>query len=181
MVTTIEEGNQVEHESGYNRQRELKLLDDSKAGVKGLVDAGLSKIPRIFIHDNLNTSSSATNNNVSIPVIDLGSLHEQGSSRHETIEKVKDACEKWGFFQVANHDIPQRVLDEMLDGVRRFHEQDAEVKREFYSRDMSKTVYYNTNFDLYTTPGVNWRDTLACVLAPRPIDPHLLPSICKYL
>ncbi|MED6180898.1 hypothetical protein PIB30_014457 [Stylosanthes scabra] len=176
MVTTIEEGNQVEHESGYDRQRELKLLDDSKSGVKGLVDSGLSKIPRIFIHDNLNTSSSATNNNVSIPVIDLGSLH---SSRHEIIEKVKDACQKWGFFQVVNHDIPLSVLDEMLDGARRFHEQDAEVKREFYSRDSSRMVFYNTNFDLYSTPAVNWRDTLNCVLAPRPLDPHLLPSISR--
>nr|XP_025701937.1 1-aminocyclopropane-1-carboxylate oxidase homolog 1 isoform X2 [Arachis hypogaea] len=179
MATDAEE-NQVEHGSCYDRQRELKLLDESKAGVKGLVDAGLSKIPRIFIHHNLNTSSStATNNDVSIPVIDLGSLHEQGNSRHEIIEKVKDASEKWGFFQVVNHDIPQCVLDEMLDGVRRFHEQDSEVKREVYSRDDSKRVLYNTNFDLYTTPAVNWRDTFSCVMAPRPLDPHQLPSICR--
>ncbi|XP_072092475.1 1-aminocyclopropane-1-carboxylate oxidase homolog 1 isoform X1 [Arachis hypogaea] len=178
MATDAEE-NQVEHGSCYDRQRELKLLDESKAGVKGLVDAGLSKIPRIFIHENLNTSSSVTNNNVTIPVIDLGSLHEQGSSRQEIIEKVKDACEKWGFFQVVNHDIPECVLDEMIDGARRFHEQDPEVKREIYSRDISRMVYYNTNFDLYTTPAVNWRDTLTCVLAPRPLDPLQLPSICR--
>ncbi|QHO14209.1 hypothetical protein HN51_071598 [Arachis hypogaea] len=179
MVTTNEEGSKVEHESDYDRQRELKLLDESKAGVKGLVDAGLSKLPRIFIHENLSTSSSATNNNVTIPVINLGSMHEQVSSRLEIIEKVKDACEKWGFFQVVNHDIPECVLDEMLDGVRRFHEQDPEVKREFYSRDISRTVYYNTNMDLYTSPAVNWRDTLSCVLAPRPLHPLQLPSICR--
>ncbi|XLS59659.1 hypothetical protein HN51_009414 [Arachis hypogaea] len=94
MVVTNEEGSKVEHESGYDRQRELKLLDESKAGVKGLVDAGLSKLPRIFIHENLNTSSSATNDNVTIR-----SMHEQVSSRLEIIEKVKDACEKWGSFK----------------------------------------------------------------------------------
>ncbi|XP_016202684.1 1-aminocyclopropane-1-carboxylate oxidase homolog 1 isoform X1 [Arachis ipaensis] len=67
----------------------------------------------------------------------------------------------------------------MIDGARRFHEQDPEVKREIYSRDISRMVYYNTNFDLYTTPAVNWRDTLTCVLAPRPLDPLQLPSICR--
>ncbi|QHN77157.1 uncharacterized protein DS421_19g650200 [Arachis hypogaea] len=121
---------EADHEDGsYDRNKELKLLDETKAGVKGLVDAGLTKLPKIFVHDNhkVNISSSSFSaTNVSIPVIDLESLHEEGNSRHEIIQKVKDAGEKWGFFQVVNRDIPPCVLDEMLDGVRRFHEQDAE-------------------------------------------------------
>ncbi|KAK1379871.1 RNA polymerase Rpb7-like, N-terminal domain [Heracleum sosnowskyi] len=32
------------------RQRELQAFDDTKAGVKGLVDAGVQKIPYIFVH-----------------------------------------------------------------------------------------------------------------------------------
>ncbi|XP_025703235.1 1-aminocyclopropane-1-carboxylate oxidase homolog 3 [Arachis hypogaea] len=40
-------------------------------------------------------------------------------------------------------------------------------------------VYYNTHTDLYTTPAVNWRDTLSCVLSPRPLHPLQLPSICR--
>ena len=43
-------GVEVEHD----RKRELKAFDDSKSGVKGLVDAGVTKIPRIFIHPNSN-------------------------------------------------------------------------------------------------------------------------------
>ncbi|QHO14277.1 hypothetical protein HN51_071663 [Arachis hypogaea] len=183
---------EADHEDGgYDRNKELKLLDETKAGVKGLVDAGLTKLPKIFVHDNhkvnvSSPSSSSSATNVSIPVIDLGSLHEEGNSRHEIVQKVKDAGEKWGFFQVVNHEIPQSVLDEMLDGVRKFHEhgvrkfheQDAEVKREFYSRDITKRVFYNTNFN-FSTSEVNWRDTLYCLLAPGPLDPHQLPSICR--
>lgn len=32
----------------YDRLSELKAFDDSKAGVKGLVDAGVTTIPAIF-------------------------------------------------------------------------------------------------------------------------------------
>ncbi|RYR56293.1 hypothetical protein Ahy_A05g022031 isoform B [Arachis hypogaea] len=168
-------------DGGYDRNKELKLLDETKAGVKGLVDAGLTKLPKIFVHDNhkVNVSSFSSATNVTIPVIDLGSLHEEGNSRHEIIQKVKDAGENWGFFQVVNHDIPKSVLDEMLDGVRRFHEQDAEVKKKFYSRDITKRVFYNTNFNFYKASEVNWRDTLSCLLAPGPLDPHQLPCICR--
>ncbi|XP_052117496.1 deacetoxyvindoline 4-hydroxylase [Arachis duranensis] len=177
---------EADHEDGgYDRNKELKLLDETKAGVKGLVDAGLTKLPKIFVHDNhkvkvSSPSSSSSATNVSIPVIDLGSLHEGGNSRHEIVQKVKDAGEKWGFFQVVNHEIPQSILDEMLDGMRKFHEQDAEVKREFYSRDITKRVFYNTNIN-FSTSEVNWRDTLYCLLAPGPLDPHQLPSICRYV
>ncbi|RYR06668.1 hypothetical protein Ahy_B05g073976 [Arachis hypogaea] len=57
---------EADHEDGsYHRNKELKLLDETKAGVKGLVDAGLTKLPKIFVHDghkvNISSSSSATN------------------------------------------------------------------------------------------------------------------------
>ena len=34
--------------AGYDRESEVKAFDESMAGVKGLVDAGVSQIPRIF-------------------------------------------------------------------------------------------------------------------------------------
>ena len=36
-------------EQSYDRMSELKLFDDTKAGVKGLVDSGIAKVPQIFI------------------------------------------------------------------------------------------------------------------------------------
>jgi len=179
--TNLEEIKQ-DHEHVYDRHKELKLLDESKAGVKGLVDAGLTKVPKIFIHEDINKQTSSTN--LSIPIIDFGPLFTNATSsisRLEIIEKVKHASEKWGFFQVVNHGIPSTVLDDMIDGVVRFHEQDTEMKKEFYSRDIGKRVYYNTNFDLYVTPTVNWRDTLSCVMGPQPLDPQKLPTVCRYI
>ena len=183
MVLNNGEQIEADQESDYDRNSELKAFDDTKSGVKGLVDAGISKIPRIFLHDPQELKNSTTENpasNTSVPVIDLGNLHTDANSRHEIIKKVKYACENWGFFQVLNHGIPVTDMDDMLDGVRRFHEQDSETKKEFYSRDYMKRFYYNTNFDLYRTPAVNWRDSFASTMAPRPPNPEELPSVCRY-
>nr|GLL46195.1 1-aminocyclopropane-1-carboxylate oxidase homolog 1-like isoform X2 [Ipomoea trifida] len=72
-----------------------------------------------------------------------------------------------GFFQVVNHGIPGDVLEEIKRGVRGFHEQDTEVKKEWYTRDQSRKVIYNSNFDLYTAPAANWRDSVLCIMAPN--------------
>ncbi|KAE8708081.1 1-aminocyclopropane-1-carboxylate oxidase [Hibiscus syriacus] len=43
------------------------------------------------------------------PVINMGKLN--GEERAATMEKIKDACENWGFFEVLNHGIPHEFLD----------------------------------------------------------------------
>jgi len=80
---------------------------------------------------------------------------------------------------VVEHGIPMKVLDEMLQGIRRFNEQDTEVKKEYHSRDLSRKVYFNSNFDLFQSPAANWRDTLTCIMAPEPPSPEELPLACR--
>ncbi|KAL4643462.1 hypothetical protein ACB092_02G093900 [Castanea dentata] len=171
--------NEAEVESVYNRQSEVKAFDDSRAGVKGLIDAGVSKIPRMFIKHDLDDNSGCSDSQFSIPIIDLNGIEKEANIRAEIVDNVRNACEKWGFFQVTNHGIPASVLDEIINGIRRFHEQDTEVKKEFYTRVLNKKVIYNSNFDLFTAAAANWRDTFSCVLAPSPPEPEELPAICR--
>ncbi|XP_028757977.1 1-aminocyclopropane-1-carboxylate oxidase-like [Neltuma alba] len=43
------------------------------------------------------------------PVISLDKLN--GNEREATMERIKDACENWGFFEVVNHGIPNELMD----------------------------------------------------------------------
>ncbi|BBN67584.1 2-oxoglutarate and Fe(II)-dependent oxygenase superfamily protein [Prunus dulcis] len=156
---------------------ELKAFDDTKEGVKGLVDAGITEVPRIFHQPpdqyiiNSNFDSEATQ--FSIPLIDLEGLEfDSPTKRNEIVAKVAEASETWGFFQISNHGIPVGVLEEMKDSVRGFFEQDTHVKKQFYNRDPLKPVGYNSNFDLYRAPATNWRDTFRCYMAPNPAKPE---------
>ncbi|ESQ36423.1 hypothetical protein EUTSA_v10008207mg [Eutrema salsugineum] len=45
----------------------------------------------------------------SFPIINLEKLN--GEERGITMEKIKDACENWGFFECVNHGIPHELLD----------------------------------------------------------------------
>ncbi|WCJ23992.1 2-oxoglutarate (2OG) and Fe(II)-dependent oxygenase superfamily protein [Euphorbia peplus] len=169
----------------YNRKNELKAFDDTKAGVKGLVDAGITQIPRIFHRPPCShfiphsTCDAASDAKLSFPVIDLSGVAKDSTLWKELVEQVRKASETWGFFQVINHGIPMNVLEEMKEGVRRFHEQDSTIKKEFYTRDFTNTVLYNSNFDLYSAPCTNWRDTIVFQLAPDPVNPEQLPIVCR--
>ncbi|KAL9303529.1 hypothetical protein ACSQ67_020792 [Phaseolus vulgaris] len=162
---------------------ERKAFDETKAGVKGLVDAGTKKIPSIFHHPPEKSEKKVSNLTDTchvIPVIDLADIDKDASKRQGLVDMVKKASQTWGFFQVINHDIPVSVLEEMKNGVKRFHELDTEHKKEFYSRDRTKTFFYNSNFDLYSSgPSVNWRDTFKCLLYPDAPKPEEIPVVCR--
>nr|AYC63495.1 2-oxoglutarate-dependent dioxygenase [Scoparia dulcis] len=166
----------------YDRLSELKAFDDTKAGVKGLVDAGVTKIPRIFVHppENLeNIIKNAGNTKSSFPVVDLDGIDEDTVKRKDIVKEITVASGTWGFFQVVNHGIPLSILEGTLNGVRRFHEQDTDIKKEYYTRDFTKKMVYNSNFDLYSSPAANWRDSFNCVMAPDPPKPEELPPVCR--
>ncbi|KAK4772281.1 hypothetical protein SAY86_014056 [Trapa natans] len=166
----------------YDREAELKAFDDSKTGVKGIADQCPTRVPKIFVDANLNHDENGRTGlkGESIPIISLKEIDGNPVVRKEVVGKIKAASEKWGFFQIRDHRIPEKILSEMIEGIRRFHEQDAEEKKKFYSRDYGgKKVLYNSNFDLFRSPAANWRDTLVCVLAPRPPSPEELPGVCR--
>ncbi|CAI9118216.1 OLC1v1019751C1 [Oldenlandia corymbosa var. corymbosa] len=166
-----------------DRLKHLKAFDDTKAGVKGLVDSGITSLPKIFIRppgelvEDLNLGHSKEQ----VPVIDLSGIGSDDQHKI-VVDQLRRASEEWGFFQVVNHGIPESVLDGMLDGTRKFHEQDSELKKELYSRDPMMKLRYESNIDLYKSRAANWRDTMTInLLFSNQLELNELPEICRVI
>ncbi|PPD76493.1 hypothetical protein GOBAR_DD26594 [Gossypium barbadense] len=165
----------------YDRTKELKQFDDTKAGVKGLVDTGILNIPKFFIRPAEDLAADELNSghkNVEVPIIDLSNIGDS-IRRQEIVNEIRNASEEWGFFQVINHGIPLSVLDEMIEATRLFNEQDLELKMELYSRDGAKKVIFNSNSDLYTSQSADWRDSLRLTSFESNPDSSDLPPVYR--
>lgn len=168
----------------YDRMSELKAFDDTKAGVKGIVDAGITEVPRIFVQPTkIEECVRNCETKFIFPVIDLEGIDKDPIKHKEIVDRVRDASETWGFFQVVNHGIPLSVMEEMLQGTRRFFEQHVDIKKQYYTRDNTKKIVHVSNFDLYSpsVPATNWRDSIFCLMAPNHPSPEELPTACRYV
>ncbi|KAK6937816.1 Non-hem dioxygenase N-terminal domain [Dillenia turbinata] len=105
----IVEGHLIRPETDYDRAKEVKEFDNTKGGVKGLVDSGVTNIPRFFVHRLESLQDS--------PFDIQGS---QNGRRKEIVEEIRRVSETWGFFQVVNHGISVSIMDEKFFPEYRF-------------------------------------------------------------
>ncbi|KAI4319497.1 hypothetical protein MLD38_033086 [Melastoma candidum] len=160
--------------------KDIVEFDNTKAGVKGLADLGLTRIPEFFIQPPQSAGGMSPDLDVEgleLPVIDVGDC--DGPKREAVVEEIRKASETWGFFQVVNHSVPQDVMEGILQGSRLFHEQPAELKREYYSRDHSRKVRYYSNGNLLSCQVACWRDTVIVDFRDGVIDSEAIPQICR--
>ncbi|KAM7488272.1 hypothetical protein LguiB_025756 [Lonicera macranthoides] len=75
--------------------------------------------------NELAKESKISRTNLKVPSIDLTGT-DRGDRHKKIVNEFRRASEKWGFFLVLNHG-SFKFVDDMIDGIRKFHEQDVEV------------------------------------------------------
>ncbi|KAF3589791.1 hypothetical protein F2Q69_00025957 [Brassica cretica] len=86
----------------FDRASELRAFNETKTGVKGLVNAGITHLPRIFHESPSNLANPKPPSTdllhlTTIPTIDFGGrVFEDEAKRKNTVDGVRDAAEKWG-------------------------------------------------------------------------------------
>lgn len=167
----------------YDRMKEVKEFSESKIGVKGLSDSGITSIPRIFIHppqtlSQLKPTSSSSFSSIHIPVIDLSNL-DSPHHRPKIVDQIREASKTWGFFQVINHGVALSVLEETVNAVKSFHDQPHQVKAKISVGEERRGVVYTSNNDLYRSEAATWHDYLQVWMAPQPPEVERMPEICR--
>ncbi|KAK9074562.1 hypothetical protein SSX86_007160 [Deinandra increscens subsp. villosa] len=165
----------VSTEQTYDRLTEVKQFDESKIGVKGLVDSGVTAIPRFFHHppENLPGPKPKNRPQLTIPVIDLS------GEKSTVVEEIRRSASTLGFFQIVNHSIPPTLIESAIGSMKEFFEQSTEYKMQFYHREAGKGAAYSTNFDLYQSKAASWRDTLQVRMSPIEPDWEAVPEMCR--
>lgn len=103
-----------------------------------------------------------------VPVVDIGALMAPADDAHvaamlragegrlgTTVTELRAALREWGFFYIANHNVPRELVDRFVLAMARFFELPAETKRAIRRSATNPFGYYD---DEYTKNKKDWKE-----------------------
>ncbi|XP_021287607.1 feruloyl CoA ortho-hydroxylase 1-like [Herrania umbratica] len=129
-------------------------------GVKGMVDAGISKVPQTYIQPSAEQINKENASKHELPPIDLSRL--DGPDHDEVVKEIVTAAETLGFFQVVNHGVPVDLLESLKEAAHKFFGLPPERKA-VYRKEVSPTplVRYGTSFVPEKEKALEWKDYIS--------------------
>ncbi|XP_039851424.1 1-aminocyclopropane-1-carboxylate oxidase homolog 1-like [Panicum virgatum] len=93
----------------------LVVFHESRAGVRGLVESGVTAVPTIFLTGAAPWPQSPVTAAFAIPAVDLS------LPRSDAAALVRAAAHSCGFFHVTNYGVPAGVVGSAVSAARAFH------------------------------------------------------------
>ncbi|EPS67689.1 hypothetical protein M569_07084, partial [Genlisea aurea] len=117
-------------------------------------------------------SSNSISSPQNIPLIDLSPIHRQTppppGSLSNLISEIGEACERWGFFQVINHGVPEEPRKKILEASREFFALPRQEKMEVSRNGEDPFGYYDSE---HTKNVRDWKQVFDFAVE----DPILMP------
>ncbi|KAJ7960498.1 2-oxoglutarate (2OG) and Fe(II)-dependent oxygenase superfamily protein [Quillaja saponaria] len=147
-------------------------------GVKGLVDSGLEIVPNLYTQPvEIRFDARKVVIEESIPVIDFTNWDDP-----DVVESISNAASKWGFFQIVNHGVPLKVLEDLKAAIHSFFELPVEEKRKYLKENSpsQSVVRYGTSFSPESEEILEWKDFLRLGYASEDEANTFWPPIIKH-
>ncbi|XWS16798.1 hypothetical protein CRYUN_Cryun33cG0011000 [Craigia yunnanensis] len=131
-------------------------------GVKGMVDSGLSKVPKPYIQPPKERIDKQNATRHEHAPIDFSRLN--GPDHDEVVKEIVAAAETLGFFQLVNHGVPIDLLETLKDAAYNFFGQPFENKAVYHKQvSPSPLVKYGTSFNPEKEKALEWKDYISMV------------------
>ncbi|KAL1805877.1 hypothetical protein ACET3Z_028945 [Daucus carota] len=145
-------------------------------GAKGISDLRLDALPDQYIQPpEERIDVTKVLDKESIPVIDISNLDDP-----VVADRIAEAAEKWGFFQIVNHGVPVEVLENVKVAARRFFELPVEEKIKYTQENSPlKAVRLTTSFIPKADKVLEWKDYLSLFYVSDDESSKYWPAACK--
>ncbi|KAJ1399522.1 Oxoglutarate/iron-dependent dioxygenase [Sesbania bispinosa] len=100
--------------------------------------APISLSPKFILPEHKRPQLSKVTCLSSIPIIDLSD--DNPSSSSSVVQKISQACEEYGFFQIVNHDVPEKLCNKMMTAITELFALPPEQRGQLSTTDHSKNI-----------------------------------------
>lgn len=144
--------------------------------VKELAKETLNKVPERYVHKDIDPPILFNADSLpQLPVIDLNKLLSEEVNGPE-LEKLHLAGKEWGFFQLINHGVGMKLVEDVKTGAQEFFNLSIEEKKKLWQK-AGDTEGFGQMFGTKEGPS-DWVDLFYIFTLPSHLrKPHLFPNI----
>ncbi|XP_049407888.1 hyoscyamine 6-dioxygenase-like [Solanum stenotomum] len=115
-----------------------------------------------------------------IPVIDLAKASSSTVNHAELVQEILKASQEFGLFQIINHGVSEKLMDDVMDLFKELFDMSVEMKDKLFSEDSNKSCKVFGN--RYINGDIRyWRDLLIQPVFPIQEDTqHWLENPARY-